>query len=64
MIPGSAFACINGSELPKREREFRFQYLTPQMTSNEGPASAAENGLLALNLSGGVMLMYAAGVSE
>lgn len=38
--------------------------LTPQMTSNEGPASAAENGLLALNLSGGVMLMFAAGVSE
>lgn len=34
---GIASGCINDEELQQHEREFRSQYLAPQMTSSEPP---------------------------
>ena len=33
LASSTVFACINDKELIQHEREFRSQYLTPQMTS-------------------------------
>jgi hypothetical protein len=54
-LPGVTFACINDSELPLREREFRSQYLDSKLTFTSQPAPS-DLQFWVLNLSGGAML--------
>lgn len=54
-LPGVTFACINDSELPLREREFRSQYLDSTLTSTTPPAPSNLQYRV-LNLSGLAML--------
>lgn len=39
LTTGAVSACLNDSELPDHEREFRSQYLSTEMTSVDEPAS-------------------------
>ena len=52
---GVTFACINDSELPLREREFRSQYLDSTLLTTAQPAPS-DLQFWVLNLSGGAML--------
>lgn len=54
-LSGATFACINDSELPLREREFRSQYLDSNFTITAQPAPS-DLQFWVLNLSGGAML--------
>ncbi|MFM8477286.1 MAG: hypothetical protein ACKOEO_16010 [Planctomycetaceae bacterium] len=54
-LPGVTLACINDSELPLREREFRSQYLDSKFTSTTPPAPS-DLQYWVFNLSGGAML--------
>jgi len=40
LTSASASACLNDSELPGHEREFRSQYLSTEMTSVDEPTSS------------------------
>ncbi|MDA1230281.1 MAG: hypothetical protein O2856_05865 [Planctomycetota bacterium] len=58
-----AGACLNDSELPDHEREFRSQYLDSQlMTSQENPYQRSD-GTLLFSAAGGVMLASAVGMT-
>lgn len=62
-LSSSAGACLNDSELPDHEREFRSQYLDSQlMTSQEDPHQR-NDGTLLFSAAGGVMLAGAVGMT-
>lgn len=62
-VPQSS-ACINDSELPQQEREFRSDYLDTRLTSTE-PQSALpdERQSTLLTWGGGLMLLAAYGLT-
>lgn len=62
-MSSSAGACLNDSELPDHEREFRSQYLDSQlMTSLENPHQR-NDGTLLFSAAGGVLLAGAIGMT-
>jgi hypothetical protein len=63
-LAGPAAACINDSELPTHEREFRSQYRGPAAPAeppSAAPAGPVDNRLLAW--AGGALLVGAVAVS-
>jgi hypothetical protein len=61
LTSSTASACLNDSELPRHEREFRSQYLSPEMTSvdelRSAPVQPTVLTLAGCGLAAGAMAM-------
>jgi hypothetical protein len=61
-LAGPAVACINDTELPNHEREFRSQYQTPAAPAESPGADSADPGRTTVLLASGAVLLVGAAV--